>query len=136
MAQRIVSTRAKVLGMTATRKGTCRCLPDMRAALALRLGSPKGGAQALTRSSDTIREYDAFAGKLEKHRRRARRTAVVDSGPIDSQKSQKAGANSINGLAIISYSSMQEPAKLTPSAESEGPTSGDRTYDSACLSGT
>ena len=29
MAQRIVSTRAKVIGMTATRKGTCRCLPNL-----------------------------------------------------------------------------------------------------------
>jgi hypothetical protein len=50
------------------------------------LGSPKAGAQALTRSSDTIREYDAFARKLEKHRKRARRTAVADLEPIEFAK--------------------------------------------------
>jgi hypothetical protein len=86
MAQRIVSTPAKVLGMTATRKVRVDVFQISVAALALRLGSPKAGAQTLTRSSDTIREYDAFARKLEKHRKRARRTAVADLEPIEFAK--------------------------------------------------
>jgi hypothetical protein len=86
MAQRIVSTRAKVIGMTATRKVRVDVFQISVAALALRLGRSKTGGQAIARSSETIREYDAFVRKLEKHRKRARRTSVADLGPIEFAK--------------------------------------------------
>jgi hypothetical protein len=72
--------------MTATRKVRVDVFQISVAALALRLGRSKTGAQAIARSSDTIKEYDAFVRKLEKHRKRARRTAVADLVPIEFAK--------------------------------------------------
>lgn len=89
MALRIVFTRAKVLGMTATRKVRVDVFQIAVAALALRLGRPKTGAQTVARSSETIGEYDAFVRKLEKHRKRARRKAVADLGPIEFAKASE-----------------------------------------------
>jgi hypothetical protein len=89
MAQRIVSTRAKVIGMTATRKVRVDVFQISLAALALRLGRPKTGANAIARSSDTIGEYDTFVRKLEKHRKRGRRKAVADLGPIEFAKASE-----------------------------------------------
>jgi hypothetical protein len=82
MGERIVTTRAKLIGMTATRKIRVDVFQISVAAMALRLGKPKLDTQLPVR----LTKHTSLVRKLEKYRKRARRAAVADLGTIEFAK--------------------------------------------------
>jgi hypothetical protein len=86
MAQRIVTTRAKLIGMTDTRKVRLDVFQISVAALGLRLGKPKVNTRIPIQRLNTSNEHAALVRKLEKYRKRARRAAVTDLGSIEFAK--------------------------------------------------
>ena len=86
MADRIISTRAKLFGMTATRKIRLDVFELSLAAVALRVTRSQVGDLAAATNIVIAKEYNAFARKLEKHRKRARRAAVTRLGKVGFEK--------------------------------------------------
>jgi hypothetical protein len=86
MAQRIVTTRAELIGMTATRKVRFDVFQMSVAALALRLGKLKARSSLPCRNLETSNEHKMLILKLEKYRKRARRAGLAKLGSTEFAK--------------------------------------------------
>jgi hypothetical protein len=86
MAQRIVTTRATLIGMTETRKVRWDVFQISIAALALRLGKSKARTRSPARGLERGNEHHELSLKLEKYRKRARRAGLAKLGSTEFAK--------------------------------------------------